>query len=99
MLTQPFVIGTVDPAIMNEDDAGREMASLAAEIGRHDALYHGQDAPEISDAEYDLLVARNQSLEVAFPHLVRTDSPSGRIGSNIAAPSTFGKIRHTRPML
>ena len=46
-----------------------ELAHLAAEIARHDALYHDRDAPEISDAEYDALVRRNRELEAAHPDL------------------------------
>ena len=74
-----------------------ELARLAAEIARHDELYHRQDAPEISDAEYDALVQRNAAIEARFPDLVRDDSPSRRVG---AAPlETFAKVRHDIPML
>ncbi len=94
-----FIIGTSDPAAMNIDDAAHELATLAAEIGRHDKLYHGEDAPELSDSGYDQLVARNRSLEAAFPYLVRYDSPSRHVGTVILAQSMFGKIHHARPML
>ena len=77
--------------------AEAELARLAAEIAHHDELYHRQDAPEISDADYDALVARNRALEARFPDLVRADSPSRRVG---AAPvEAFGKVRHDVPML
>ena len=77
--------------------AKSELARLAAEIARHDALYHGKDAPEISDAEYDALRQRNDAIEARFPDLVRDDSPSKRVG---AAPAeVFGKIRHDTAML
>lgn len=70
---------------------------LAKEIARHDKLYHDQDAPEVSDAEYDALVRENRELEERFPHLVRSDSPSRRLG---AAPTTaLAKVAHARPML
>jgi DNA ligase (NAD+) len=71
---------------------------VAKEIARHDKLYHDQDAPEISDAEYDALVRENRELEARFPQLVRADSPSKRLG---AAPATSGlaKVQHPRPML
>ena len=70
---------------------------LAKEIARHDQLYHDQDAPEISDAEYDALVRENRELEARFPKLVRADSPSKRLG---AAPTTgLAKVTHARPML
>ena len=70
---------------------------LAKEIARHDQLYHDQDAPEISDSEYDALVRENRELEARFPELVRADSPSKRLG---AAPTTaLAKVAHARPML
>ena len=99
MANPTLAIGTDDPATMNANDAALELATLAAKIIYHDELYHGQDAPEISDPDYDLLVARNSSLEAAFPHLVRTDSVSERVGTVIPDQSVFGKIRHARAML
>ncbi|PTQ09906.1 DNA ligase (NAD(+)) LigA [Sphingomonas oleivorans] len=82
---------------MTDIEAAAELARLAAEIARHNQLYHDQDAPEISDAEYDALVRANAELEARFPHLVRTDSPSRLVG---AAPSgRLAKVPHARPML
>ncbi len=82
---------------LTEEEAAAELAFLAAEIARHDELYHGQDAPEISDADYDALKRRNEEIEARFPALVRDDSPSRRVG---AAPlPTFAPITHSRPML
>jgi DNA ligase (NAD+) len=82
---------------LSEPDAATELAHLAKELARHDRLYHEQDAPEISDAEYDALRRRNAAIEARFPHLVRADSPSHRIGG---APETgFAKVRHRVPML
>ena len=54
---------------MTEAEAGRRLRQLAKEIARHNRLYHDQDAPEISDADYDALVRENNDLEAAFPHL------------------------------
>lgn len=82
---------------LTEEEAAAELAFLAAEIARHDELYHGQDAPEIPDADYDALKRRNEAIEARFPALVRDDSPSRRVG---AAPlPTFAPITHSRPML
>jgi DNA ligase (NAD+) len=82
---------------LDEEAAASELEILAAEIAHHDALYYRQDAPEISDADYDVLRARNIEIEERFPHLVRDDSPSLRVG---AAPAeTFSKVTHAVPML
>jgi len=83
--------------MMTESEAAERLAYLAAEIARHNALYHGEDRPEISDAAYDLLVRENSALETRYPHLVRVDSPSRLIG---AVPSGhLAKIAHAQPML
>jgi DNA ligase (NAD+) len=82
---------------IGEADAANRLMRLAKEIARHDKLYHDQDAPEISDAEYDALVRENRELEERFPQLVRADSPSRRLG---ASPTTaLAKVPHARPML
>ena len=82
---------------LTEAEAANRLMRLAKEIGRHDRLYHDQDAPEISDADYDALVRENRDLEERFPQLIRTDSPSQRLG---AAPTTaLAKVAHARPML
>ncbi|MDC0648978.1 NAD-dependent DNA ligase LigA [Alphaproteobacteria bacterium] len=99
MIKPAFNLGTEDTAKMDSASATTELAALAAEIAHHDQLYHGQDAPEISDADYDRLVARNRAIEAAFPLLIRPDSPSGRVGTDLPAQGQFGKIRHARPML
>jgi DNA ligase (NAD+) len=78
-------------------DAAIELASLARDIARHDRLYHSKDQPEITDAEYDALVARNRALEARFPQLIRSDSPSRRVGAAVA--EGFTKSRHGEPML
>jgi DNA ligase (NAD+) len=82
---------------LSEAEAATELQRLAGEIAHHDALYYRQDRPEISDAEYDALRERNASIEARFPHLVRENSPSVRVG---AAPvEAFGKVMHAVPML
>ncbi|MEZ5825965.1 MAG: hypothetical protein R3C97_14865 [Geminicoccaceae bacterium] len=65
---------------MNREEAAAELERLAAEIARHDRLYHAKDAPEIDDAAYDAL-RRNSAIEARFPDLVRPDSPSRRVGA------------------
>jgi len=83
--------------VLTEAEATNRLMRLAKEIARHDQLYHDQDAPEISDADYDALVRENRELEARFPQLVRADSPSKRLG---AAPTTgLAKVTHAKPML
>ena len=90
---------TADIAVeaLSEVEAESELARLAREIARHDLLYYQQDQPEISDAAYDRLGRRNAAIEARFPNLVRTDSPSLRVG--VAPASGFAKVRHRVPML
>jgi len=86
----------MDPLPQTPEQAAAELEKLAAEIAHHNRLYHAEDAPEISDADYDALMRRNTAIEAAFPDLVRADSPSKLVGS---APSgRLAKIAHARPM-
>lgn len=78
-------------------EASEELRALAEEITAHDTAYHQQDAPVITDAEYDALRRRNDAIEDAFPEFVRDDSPNKKVGAEVAAG--FGKITHARPML
>ena len=82
---------------MTDEEAAAELAHLASEIARHNRLYHDQDAPEISDADYDALIRRNTALEAEFPHLVRSDSPSRLVGAQ--ATGVLAKVTHARAML
>jgi len=78
-------------------EAKKDLERLATEIADHDRRYHGEDAPTISDADYDALKRRNDAIEQRFPDLIRPDSPSHRVG---ARPSEkFAKVVHAKPML
>ena len=79
------------------DGVASAYRSLIDEIAAHDRLYHGEDAPTISDGAYDALRQRLVALESEYPGLVAATSPSGTVG---AAPSDkFAKVRHGVPML
>jgi DNA ligase (NAD+) len=82
---------------LGEAEAAAELEQLAAAIAAHDRAYYEQDAPTVSDAEYDVLRQRNAAIEARFPALVRADSPSRRVGT--AVESGFAKLRHREPML
>ncbi|MEJ6784351.1 NAD-dependent DNA ligase LigA [Aminobacter sp. Piv2-1] len=82
---------------LSEAEAAAELARLTEEIAEHDRRYHAEDAPTISDADYDALRRRNLAIEQRFPHLVREDSPSRTVGA--AVSEKFGKVTHVVPML
>ncbi len=83
--------------VLSEDAAKAELARLATEIRLADAAYYREDAPHMSDADYDAMRQRNLAIEARFPALKRKDSPTDRVG---AAPvDGFGKITHSVPML
>ena len=87
-------------ADLDEAQAKAELARLAFEIRFHDTAYYQNDAPAISDAEYDALRQRNSAIEARFPNLKRADSPSERIGASPTdGADGFSKVRHSRPML
>lgn len=83
--------------MISETEARAELEKLAKLIAYHNARYHAEDAPEISDAEYDALVRRNAELEAQFPELIRADSPSRIVGATPAGH--LAKVAHARPML
>ncbi len=75
----------------------QEWQALADEIRRHDALYYQNDAPEISDGEYDVIRRKLEALEAKYPELQTPDSPTQKVG---AAPlAKFTKVKHSVPML
>ncbi|MBT8477158.1 MAG: NAD-dependent DNA ligase LigA, partial [Alphaproteobacteria bacterium] len=85
------------PGNLSEDQARAELAALAEALAAANAAYHREDAPQISDAEYDRLKRRNAEIEAQFPHLKRADSPSEQVG---AAPAEgFKKVTHAVRML
>jgi DNA ligase (NAD+) len=88
---------SIDSAALGPDDAAEAVADLVAVLHYHGERYHAEDAPEISDADYDALYRRLQAIEARFPELIREDSPTVRVG---AAPAAgFRKVRHAIPML
>ncbi len=85
---------------MNEfkrEEAARRVAWLSREIRRHNQLYYAQDRPEISDADYDRLLAELEELERRFPELKQPDSPTQTVGA--APQATFAQVVHHQPML
>ncbi|WP_293702822.1 MULTISPECIES: NAD-dependent DNA ligase LigA [unclassified Sphingopyxis] len=87
-----------DPATLSEAEAANELMRLAKAIAHHNRLYHADDSPEISDADYDALVRRNNALEEAFPHLIRADSPNRLVGAAVEA-SPLAKVTHRQRMM
>lgn len=84
-------------ADLTEAQAVEELERLADELTAHDLAYHQQDAPTISDGEYDALKRRNLDIETRFPHLIRENSPSMRVGA--ARAEQFSPVEHGVPML
>ena len=84
-------------AQLTESEAVEELTALADEIAANDIRYHQEDAPVISDADYDALKRRNSEIEARFPHLVRDNSPSLRVGA--ARAEQFSPVEHGVPML
>ncbi|EAT08706.1 NAD-dependent DNA ligase LigA [Sphingobium sp. 10 DY56-G10] len=86
-----------DPAMLTEAEAANRLMRLAKEVAKHNRLYHDQDAPEISDADYDALIRENNALEAAFPHLIRADSPNAQVGA--ASTTALKKVPHAVRMM
>jgi len=87
----------IPPEELSHDQAAEEVSALIDEIARHDRAYFEEDAPLVSDAEYDALRQRLETIEARFPDLIQPDSPTQRVG---APPSEkFAKVRHRVPML
>ena len=82
---------------MSELDAKKRLKQLAKELAEHDKHYYQNDAPVITDSEYDQLRRENETLEINFPKLIRNDTPSKRVGAPPA--SGFEKVYHKIPML
>ena len=77
-------------------DLEKEIISLRRELERHNRLYYVEDAPEISDYEYDMLMQRLKALEAEHPELITTDSPTQKVGGE--ALSKFEPVRHQVPL-
>ena len=75
----------------------KKIKLLRSTLERHNRLYYVEDAPEITDAEYDALFRELQALEEAHPELRSPDSPTQRVGG--APLAEFGEVRHRTPML
>jgi len=89
--------GEIDVEALSEDQAKAELERLATRLAQANLAYHTEDAPEISDADYDALKRRNLAIEERFPDLKREDSPSEQVGAALA--EGFGKIRHAQRMM
>ena len=83
--------------LLTELEAAAELASLAKKMAQLDQAYYQNDAPLATDAEYDAFKRRNEEIERRFPHLIRADSPSKKVGAK--ASDDFAKVVHSVPML
>lgn len=89
--------GEIEIEGLSEDQAKAELQRLKGQIDRADIAYFQNDAPDITDADYDSLKRRYQQIEQAFPELKGADSLSGKVGA--PAAEGFAKVRHAVPML
>ncbi|MEO9826258.1 MAG: NAD-dependent DNA ligase LigA [Paracoccaceae bacterium] len=86
-----------DVATLSLQEAEKELARLALALGAANTAYHTNDAPDLSDSDYDALKRRNKEIEARFPGLKRDDSPSDQVGAPVS--EGFQKIKHSIPML
>ena len=89
---KPIAVDKLNPML-----AQMELEQLAKEIAKHNKAYHGDDAPLITDADYDAMMRRNADIEAAFPNLKLANSPSDLVG--YVPQEKFEKITHSIPML
>ena len=87
----------IEVEALTKAQAETELVRLAEVLNEANTAYHTEDAPEISDADYDALKRRNAAIEARFPDIKRADSPSEQVGAPVA--EGFGKVRHAVPML
>ncbi len=83
--------------LLTKQQAIGELKRLAEAMAQADIAYHQNDAPEISDAEYDALKKRNSEIETLFPDLKRSNSPSNKVGAPVS--SGFSKVKHAVAMM
>src|SRR5918911_766380 len=86
-----------DADALTLDNARAEHEALGLEIAEHDRRYYEEDAPTVSDAEYDRLRQRYEALEEQFPELKSPESLTSKVGAK--ASEKFRKVRHRVPML
>src|SRR5215467_8870130 len=97
MITKSKTKPLPDVADLTKAQAKVEWKRLALEIEGHDRRYYQEDAPTVTDAEYDALRNRFNAIEARFPELITAESPSQKVG--VAPSGRFKKVRHAVPML
>ncbi|MBI1363013.1 MAG: NAD-dependent DNA ligase LigA [Proteobacteria bacterium] len=91
------LFAAADKKAQDETAVKERMAFLVAEVNRHNALYHTDDAPEISDDAFDKLFHELKALEAQYPHLIQADSPTKKVGGQ--TKRTFAEVAHRTAML
>ncbi|HEY2797309.1 MAG TPA: NAD-dependent DNA ligase LigA [Thermoanaerobaculia bacterium] len=95
--SEPPASAPADPPAAAPDAVRRRAEELADELRRHERLYHVENRPEITDAEFDRLLRELAAIEAEHPDLSRPDSPTRRVGGEAA--EGFATVVHSRPML